>query len=207
MKQSTIALLFLTLLTAMLILPACTKPTNDWWLEMKYVDASQKTDYRLNMPITIQEDNTLSGLGILEVHQLIEGDTTGYPECLAGETNGVRVRGEIMAIGSYRDEKILVESLEPTGGPESFSYIFYCAKDGVERDVKVFNLKLDTPAGQIFSNYIIDALYVFSDGMLKFPMDPENKFSGQDDQGFTFILHQGKLPESEKVPTPFVKTE
>ncbi|MGB8251769.1 MAG: hypothetical protein WCF08_01025, partial [Anaerolineaceae bacterium] len=189
------------------LLPACKKQTNEWWLEMKYLGATQLTDYRLNMSITIKEDNTLSGLGILEVRQLIEGDLTGYPECLAGETNGVRVRGEIMVIGSYRDEKILVESLEPTGGPESFSYIFYCAKNGIERDVKVFNLRLDTPAGQMFSNYIIDALYIFSDGMLKFPMDPVDEFSDQDDQGFSFILHQGKMPESEKIPTPYIGGE
>ncbi|MCK7581580.1 MAG: hypothetical protein MZV65_42085 [Chromatiales bacterium] len=112
-----------------------------------------------------------------------------------------------MVIGEFRDGHVLVQSLEPTGGPESFSYIFYCVKDDVERNVKVFDLKLDTPAGQAFSNYIIDALYIFSEGMFQYPLDPIDEFSGQDGHGFTFIFHAGTLPESKKVPTPFVPAE
>ena len=195
MKRSTIALLLLTLLITMWILPACTKPTNKWWLELKYLDETQMTDYRLNIPITIEEDNSLSGLGMLEVRQLIVGDATGFPQCLAGETNGVRVRGEITVYGSYRDGKIRVESLEPTGGPGDFSLVYYCVKDDVERDIKTYNLASNSTAGHVFSDTVVEALYVFSEGMLKFPMDRVDGFSGQDDQGFTFILHQGELPE------------
>jgi hypothetical protein len=197
MKRSTIALLLLTLLSSMWILSACTKLSKEWWLEMKYVDETRLTDYRLNMPITIEENNTLSGLGMLEVRQLIEGETTGFPECLAGETNGVRVRGEITLIGSYRDGKILVESLEPTAGPGSFSLVYYCVKDDVERDIKNYTLESNSTVSQVFSDAVIDALLIFSEGMLKFPMDPVNGFSGQDDQGFSFILHKGKLPKSK----------
>ena len=164
---------------------------------MKYLDEIRLIDYRLDLPITIEEDNSLSGSGMLEVRQLIEGETTGFPECEAGETNGVRVRGEITLIGSYRDGKIRVESLEPTGGPGTFALVYYCVKDDVERDIKNFTLESNSTVSQVFSDAVIDALYIFSEGMLKFPMDPVNKFSGQDDQGFSFILHKGKLPESK----------
>lgn len=197
MKRSTLALLLLTLVTSVWILSACTKPSKEWWLEMKYLNETRLTDYRLNMPITIEEYNSLSGLGMLEVRQLIEGETTGFPECEAGETNGVRVRGEITLIGSYRDGRILVESLEPTGGPGTFSLVYYCVKDDVERDIKNFTLESNSTVSQVFSDAVIDALFIFSEGMLKFPMDPVNGFSGQDDQGFSFILHKGKLPESK----------
>ncbi len=207
MKKPAIILLSLALLVTMIFLSACDQSSSVWWLEMNYLDETQQTDYRLNMPITIEEDNSLSGLGILEVRKLVEGDTTGFPECVVGEVNGIRLRGEIMVIGEYRDDHVLVQSLEPTGGPESFSYIFYCTKDHVERNVKVFNLKLDTPAGQVFSNYIIDALYVFSEGMLQNPMDPVDDFSNHDEHGFSFVLHKGELPESKMVPTPYVAAE
>ncbi len=190
-----------------LLFTGCNQQTKEWWLELKYQNETQLTDYRLNMPINILEDNTLSGLGILEVRQLIEGDTTGFPECLAGETNGVRVRGEIAVIGSFRDGKILVESLEPTGGPGSFSLVYFCAKNDVERDVKIYNLTSETTSGQLFMDTVVQALFVFSEGMLKFPMNPTDKFSGQDDQGFSFILHRGTLPETKKVPTPYIKSE
>jgi hypothetical protein len=194
MKRSRIALLLLTLLTSVWILSACSKPAKEWWLEMKYLDETRLVDYRLNMPITIEDDNSLSGNGMLEIRQLIKGDTTGFPECEAGETNGVRVRGEITVIGTYRNDKIQVESLEPTGGPGDFSLVYYCVKDNVERDMKNFTLESNSLASQVFSDAVMDALYIFSEGMLKYPMDPVNKFSGQDDQGFSFILHKGKLP-------------
>ena len=197
MKRSSLALLFLTLFVSTLMLSACSKQAKVWWLELKYLDETRMIDYRLNMPITIEEDNSLSGSGMLEVRQLIEGVTTGFPECEVGETNGVRVRGEITLIGSYRDGKILVESLEPTGGPGTFALVYYCVKDDVERDVKNFTLESNSTVSQVFSNAVIDALDIFSQGMLKYPMDLVNKFSGQDDQGFSFILHKGKLPESK----------
>ncbi|GEM_PF-5662693 len=197
MKRSTIALFLLTLLTSVWILSACSKPAKEWWLELKYQDETQLTDYRLNMPIAIGDDNSLSGNGMLEIRQLIEGETTGFPECEAGETNGIKVRGEITVIGSYRDAKIYVESLEPTGGPGDFALVYYCVKDDVERDVKNFTLESNSTVSQVFSDAVIDALYIFSEGMLKFPMDPVNNFSGQDDQGFSFILHKGRMPETK----------
>jgi hypothetical protein len=197
MKRSTIALLLLTLLTSIWILSACTKPSKEWWLEMKYLDETQLTDYQLNMPITIGDDNSLSGSGMLEIRQLIEGETTGFPECEVGETNGVRVRGEITVIGSFLNDKMQVESLEPSGGPGDFSLVYYCVKDGVERDMKNYTLESNSIVSQVFSDTVIDALYIFSEGMIKYPMDPVNKFSGQDDQGFSFILHKGTLPEAK----------
>jgi hypothetical protein len=111
MKRSAITLTLLILLISTWTLSACSTPAKEWWVEMKYLDETRLIDYRLNMPISIEEDNSLSGSGMLEVRQLIEGETSGFPECEAGETNGVRVRGEITLIGSYRDGKILVESL------------------------------------------------------------------------------------------------
>jgi hypothetical protein len=197
MKRSSFALFFLSLLVSTLILSACTKLSREWWLELKYVDETRLTDYRLNIPITIGDDNSLSGSGMLEIRQLIEGETTGFPECEVGETNGVRVRGEITVIGSYRDGKIQVESLEPSGGPGDFSLVYYCVKDGVERDMKNYTLESNSIVSQVFSDTVIEALYIFSEGMLKYPMDPVNKFSGQDDQGFSFILHKGTLPEAK----------
>jgi hypothetical protein len=197
MKRSTITLVLLTLFVSTWIMSACTKPTKEWWLELKYLDETRLTDYRLNMPITIGDDNSLSGSGMLEIRQLIEGDTTGFPACEAGETNGVRVQGEITVIGSFGNGKILVESLEPTGGPGDFSLVYYCVKDDVERDMKNFTLESNSMVSQVFSDAVINALYIFSEGMLKYPMDPVNKFSGQDGQGFSFILHKGILPKSK----------
>lgn len=207
MKKSAILLISLTLLVTMIFLPACNQLSKTWWLELSYANEDQKAYYQMNLPITIEEDNTLSGMGILEARQLVEGDTTGFPECLAGETNGIRVQGEIIVIGTYRNEKILVESLEPTGGPGAFSLIYYCVKDEVERDVKIYKLDSGSTVGQVFANTVIDALYVFSEGMLKFPMDPVDQFSGHDEEGFTFLLHQGNLPESKKVPTPYMSNQ
>jgi hypothetical protein len=204
MKRSASLLFYTTLLLTTLLLPACNKKADIWWLEMNYVDTTGTITYNMNMPITILEDDTLSGLGTLVVRQLIVQNISGLPKCLSGETNGLRVQGEITLIGNYSDGKILVESLEPTGGPGIFSYVYYCLNNNVERDVKAFKLDPNTSSGQLISNEIINALYVFSEGMLKFPMDPEDELTGQDDQGFSFVLHQGNLPESEIVPTPYI---
>ncbi|MCK7581585.1 MAG: hypothetical protein MZV65_42110 [Chromatiales bacterium] len=175
---------------------------------MKYLDETQQTDYRLNMPITIEEDNSLSGLGILEVRKLVEGVDTTASECVAGETNGIRAAGEVMVIGELEMGTSWCKSLGADRWTRKLLVYLYCVNtDDVERNVKVFNLKLDTPAGQAFSNYIIDALYIFSEGMLQNPMDPVDDFSNHNDHGFSLYYIKVNCQNRKMILTPNVAAE
>lgn len=190
------------LIVVILVLTSCTKTSNDWWLEANYQNTANNTDYRMIVPFVLPAEGEFTGTGTLEVRDGSLTPSVALIQCTNEETSRARAVGQIKFIAIYQDNKIVVESLEPIGTIDAFSLVYYCNKDGSERDIRNSPINTQIQIGYEAANVVLNSFFVFTDALVILKLEPTDGFSGQDDKGFTYRLHKGILPEERTIFLP-----